>query len=178
MSPPEISNLIEVQRTVIDLQEKIVYLESIRVLLPTIVSIIALIVSAWTFFTNYQAKKRELLRQLLNEFASAKNLTEEIGIKMAALLGKKKSGQLTNAEETELSILNSTFEARDENVMNVLESACKAFFDKEVKKADFFEAFGENVELFIKNNTNKYTPPVTSYPKTIQYYETELKKRK
>ena len=160
-----------------ELQKQIILLQSIKTFIPILVSTPALLISAWTFFSNRKSKKRDVLRSLISEFNSAKLRVEEISLEMAPLLGKKQANSISTEEENALNILNTTMESRNDAVLNVIENCCKAYYSNQVIKKDFRNEFFKDVELFVDSHKNKYTPPFTTYPRTVEFYENICKQR-
>jgi hypothetical protein len=159
------------------LNNKLLLLESIRTWIPITISILAVLVTIGIFVVNGRNNKRNLLRSLLKEFKAAQRSSEEIGAKMAPLIGKKAAKTIQACEITELDILNRTLESRNDNVLNELETSCKAFYQNETMRKEFINELFEDVQRFVDNNKSKYTPPFTSFPNTLRFYEQICKRR-
>jgi hypothetical protein len=158
-------------KSVESLEVQIGTIELVKVWIPIGISVFALTIAGATFLYNWGNNKRNLLRSLIVNLGLAKKSSEDVGNKMAGVLGKKQASAITQSEQFKLDYLMKSLESRNDDVLNQIEIACVSFYGKEVKSKEFRQQFTDDIRRYVDNNKHKYTPPFTSYPKTVQYYE-------
>lgn len=133
-------------------------------------SVIAVIVSAYTFFRSRAFASANVELYINERITNTKERVEEISLQMAPLLSKKRR---TGAEKRQLEIIRRAFDAAIENNLNAYEEACAKYLDKKVDRKRFQKMYRVEVpQLVEKPELKDYFDAITSrYKAILKVYE-------
>lgn len=132
-----------------------------------VVSLIALIVSVFTYFSTSKANKAALLHQVKISIDDAKTQLENMTLELAELQSKK---SLTADEKRKLSIQESVYESALEKLLNAYEDGCQKYKSNLILKTEFKRSYHSDIRKYIEAFEEKFSGPLTEYAHMLHLY--------
>lgn len=158
-----------------ELSKRIDALEALglRFWVPVVISIGALGTSFLAIRQNFTQRKAQALQAIKTNVDVAKAQVETLSMGIAQLVAKTNRSQ---EEEKELEIKNQAVNSSIERLLNAYNDGCDKFYKKQVDRQDFADLFSVDIALYIKKFPNKFSEPLTSYSRMIEYHRNHIKK--
>jgi len=134
-----------------------------------IFSSLAIIISLFAYFRSSSIAMGSLELAIRERISTSKVSVQTSIVQMTALLSKRETEEITQAESIQLKTYEAIYKSAIEDNINAYEEACAKYLDKKVDRKRFKKIYKAEIKQLVENQSHstEYFHPTTSKFKAI-----------
>jgi hypothetical protein len=162
---------------VLELSKRIDALEGVgyKFWVPIVVSIVAVLVSAFSIHMNRNQSKISGLQAIKGNINLAKAQIETLSMELAPLKAKKNQ---TADEKRELELKLQVYDSAIERLLNGYNDGCDRFFKGQDHKKHYMDIYHQDIRDYVEKIPDKFQGPLTRFDHMLKYYNDKHKQAK